>query len=80
MKIESGIAIPNKTWERESKYPIKDMKIGDSIFFPNKKYKRTSVTSAFTSYRAKHTDFAFVVRTINGKGFRIWRVPVAKKK
>lgn len=72
MKIEKGIPIPPATRGGRggggSVSPIiKQMKVGDSIFFKGKK------STGFSWVRRRHRPMVFTVRAMNG-GTRMWRI------
>jgi hypothetical protein len=76
-KIEKGIPIPE--FNTKSKYPFKDMQIGDSFFAPGKTVEQ--MQNAATTYRKK-LGYKFVCRSakgpyLNGEeeipGTRVWR-------
>ena len=70
-KIESGIPIPKGGIggkKGESKYPFKQMQIGDSFFILFKKKTFTSPCAY-----ARQTGTKFTVRKIDD-GFRVWRI------
>ena len=73
MKIEHGIEIPARTTtlKGRSKYPLADMKVGDSIFLPGN--SGTVLTQAAGNYRRRGGSGKFTVRKVRG-GYRCWRL------
>ena len=69
IKIESGIPIPPSPLKGRSKYPFKDMAIGDSFVV---KSKGRGVVAGFY-YAAKHLGMKAKVSEIDG-GYRVWRI------
>jgi hypothetical protein len=73
--IEKDIAIPESTRPsaRSSKYPLRDMEVGDSFFIPNVvtedelKKARGAIASA-----AKTTKCKTTTRPMDG-GLRVWK-------
>lgn len=72
MEIESGVPIPEaKPTGRGTKYPWKDMKVGDSLHFTNQQeYERARTASS--AYGKKH-GLKFTAR-MTLDGYRIWRI------
>ena len=78
--IESDIPIPlgspdlgvkpSPMGGRPEMYPWSKMKVGDSMFIPNRK---GSVVSTMASYRKRHHGERHTVRTVEG-GVRVWRI------
>lgn len=65
MKIDKNIKLP-------SKFPFKDMKVGDSFAVPPN-VKRPAVTVAAMRFGRKH-GMRFTVRQMPDKSFRCWRI------
>lgn len=65
MKIDKNIKLP-------SKFPFKDMKVGDSFAVPPN-VKRPAVTVAAMRFGRKH-GMRFTVRQMPNKSFRCWRI------
>lgn len=76
-KIESNVPMPEPLYWR-SKYPLRQMKIGDSFFIPGKTLKeRTRCTVAGAWFSKRNPEYKFTTRTVmeSGiKGVRVWRV------
>ena len=73
IKVEKGIPLPRSN---ASKYPWKDLEIGDSFFCPGKKISQVNATMCPIDYRGKR-KFAARTRTLeddNEEGVRIWRI------
>lgn len=66
-KIEKGVPLP-KTGDK-SKYPFKEMEVGDSVFISDKTPEQLG--GSMGSAR-KATGFRFTARRENG-GARVWR-------
>lgn len=69
--VEKGRPIPPPT---KSKYPFRDMEIGDSFWVPdgrNAEATKNNVRSAATCY-SRRNGGRFTVRRDNG-GYRVWR-------
>jgi hypothetical protein len=74
IKIETGIPIPSNI-TRKSKYPFKDMNIGDSFFITDKndpEKTRKKVSSAATMF-CSNKDYKFKTQVFD-TGVRVWRV------
>ena len=67
VKIDKNVPIPHRHNERIKKYPIADMKVGDSILINRK--SRESVY-----YQRAKTGFVFTMRKEGKDKYRIWRV------
>ena len=65
--IESDRAMPAP---RNSKYPFRSMKIGDSFFVADNSGRVRSTACVFA---ARNPDYKFSTRQENG-GYRVWRV------
>ncbi len=65
IKIEKGIPLPNR--DARSKYPFRDMKIGDSIGFESVTDARRCHVSA-TSFGKRHN------MKFRQAGNRVWRI------
>lgn len=70
-KIEKGVPVPPLRVERISKYPFKEMEIGDS-FEVNEKIEFSRVRNSLSTYSAR-SGRKFVTRKTENGG-RIWRV------
>lgn len=69
-KIETGIPIPG-FGVGSSKYPLVEMKIGDSFFVSNE--SSSGARSSCSNLSKKHKEYKFITRKETG-GCRIWRV------
>ena len=69
VKIDSDVPLPSVRKSRVSKWPFRDMEIGDSFEFPAE--KRTSV-SACCTYHSKQLGRKYATRSIDGV-YRCWR-------
>lgn len=81
-KIEKNIAIPKKKWHY-SKFPFKDMEVGDSFFVRNEdidsKYIYTTRQRIYNSYRKflQNEEQNITIRIVSDRengGVRIFRV------
>ena len=72
MKIEHGIEIPARTTtlKGQSKYPLADMKVGDSIFLPGN--SGNTLGTAAAHYLRGGGRGKFTTRKVRG-GYRCWR-------
>ena len=80
-KIEEGIKCvsPKSGKGRPSKYPWREMRIGDSFFIPNKDVTSDSMAfSAPSNFSLRNPEYKFAVRRIED-GYRIWRIAVKKE-
>ena len=74
IQLFEGIAIPETTRERQSKYPWDKLAVGASFFVPNAKLDSFST---LVSTRNKKSDAKFIVRKWTGErgvqGVMVWR-------
>jgi hypothetical protein len=73
IKIEKGVPVPSAV-TRKSKYPFKEMEIGDSFFINDKidpERTRKKVSSAATMFC--HTNDCKFKTQVFDSGVRIWR-------
>lgn len=74
MKIETGIDLPPaNTFQRQRKYPFRDMNVGDSILFTPEPLGVESKPAKAARVFAYRNGFKFAARTVDG-GVRIWRI------
>jgi len=85
LKIEKNKPIPERTYERPTKYPVRELQVGDSFFVPCGPDEQTGVRSTITS-AARRLDYKVVLRkmveavdgegdqSVNVEGIRVWRV------
>lgn len=72
MEIDKGIPIPERR-KAFSKYPFKEMEIGDSFFID----KKLTTISSVAFQATKKTGYKFSLRTVEEKkkkGTRCWRI------
>lgn len=69
-KIEKDVPVKEAS-NRASKYPFKDMEVGDS-FFVDDASLRGPIQNACRAYGARNFS-KFVTRTVSN-GFRVWRI------
>ncbi len=72
IRIEAGVAMP-EAWASKgtSKYPFKDMKVGDSFLVPEGTSRGAIQSAAY--YAGNTLSAKFVVR-VTPEGLRCWRV------
>ena len=75
-KIEKNVPVP--TFRKISRYPLRDLKVGDSFVVPVSEAKviRSAINRV---HRTTKKTFHFITRTVNGRGragkqLRVWRV------
>lgn len=77
-KIEPAIPIPPGTWGNRSRFPLHQMRIGDSFFVLDATSKPETVRNAASQFHKAHPEFHFVTRRMHDsadrKGTRVWRV------
>lgn len=80
MKIDKGIPIPGKRdcveFHNSTKYPLREMEIGDSFFVSttdtdNRRVFNT-LGSACKQFKKRHAEYNFTVRFVEN-GVRVWR-------
>jgi hypothetical protein len=79
--IEKDIAIPESTRPsaRSSKYPLRDMEVGDSFFIPNVsteeelKKARGAIASAAKTAKCKTTTRPMADEKTGVLGLRVWK-------
>lgn len=69
-KIEKGVPLTRKT--KDSTYPFKDMRVGDSFAAPLS--KRNSIAMSARYYADKNPGVKFKTRKQSDTEFRIWRI------
>lgn len=67
-KIRSDISIPNC----KSKYPFKDMEVGQSFLCPMKDQKK--IATAASKFSKAHPEYTFTIRKLNDETFACWRI------
>ena len=77
-EIEKGVSIPEVRVRNGAKYPLKEMKKGDSFAVTNTKKKeavlRNILYGAIASYRKRFPDKKFIVRKEKDHTYRVWRI------
>ena len=68
-EIEKGIAVTQPRRGRPSKYPVKEMKVGESFFVP----KATSEFQRSVSQLGRRAGVKLSSRVVDG-GVRVWRI------
>lgn len=82
MKIDKNIPIPNVCENRQgangySKYPWRDLEVGDSFAVPFLTPKSQSRITALAAYQSRARGHKYVTRVTNEAGkkmVRLWRV------
>lgn len=69
MQIDSGVAMPIG----RTKYPFREMDVGDSILFKDHNKANSARVSALRFVRMHEPAWEFRVRKVEG-GWRLWRV------
>lgn len=77
IEIEKNIPLPSVIFGRKDRYPLKHMRVGDSIFIKfdadiSPRYFRAKLSSLIGQWAKRH-NVKFTMRTIDG-GVRVWRV------
>lgn len=74
-EIDSNVPIPSpQATGRHSRYPFREMKIGDSFLVPNE-HDSVRVRSSASYFGIRNKEYRFIVRKDTG-GVRVWRVPL----
>lgn len=75
MKIESGIIRPDGGKERKTKYPFKNMNVGDSFFMEGFSHTiQKNILNAGARY-AEYNGLSWKFSTRKeGTGIRVWRI------
>ena len=71
MKIENDVPMPKAT--RSTKYPFRDMSVGESVFFDNEPNGSHSNPAISAHMLSKRDGVKFATRK-ECNGVRIWRV------
>lgn len=73
MKIEKNVPIPQRGLfhQRQSKYPFRNMEVGDSVYYAERAEAKLALASAYKHGRDK--EWAFTGRFDPTGGCRIWR-------
>lgn len=76
--IEKGVPIPEKLAVRKGRFPLREMKAGDSIGVgPTEK---TALISAAGNFRLRNPGWSYTRRNLKDGGVRIWCTAVADGK
>ncbi len=73
--IERNIPLPVRPRRPWSKYPFRDLKVGESFLVPCTRWDSDKAMNSLTSCRAnmqRKTGFKFALRK-TGNGIRVWR-------
>ena len=71
-KIEDGIPIPGQNKVRGTKYPWKELQVGQSFFVPLNG-KRAAVVQSTLNSAGKYVGMKVATRQVEG-GVRVWRI------
>jgi hypothetical protein len=71
-KIEKNIPVPPR--RGKFKYPLGQMKIGDSFFVKQEDSNNGQIRFASSYFAKRNKGYLFTVRKVEG-GFRVWRIP-----
>lgn len=69
-KIESGVPLPEERTQLAELFPIKDLKVGESLTFPLELRNKMQVRASQLKARA---SIEFTIRAIDKDNARIWR-------
>jgi len=75
IQIETGVPVPTQAL-RTSKYPFRDMVVGDSFFINDKvdvKRSQQKIAAAACMFAKKNPNYKFKTQAFPA-GVRIWRV------
>ena len=75
IKIETGVPIPDKT-TRKSKYPFRDMEVGNSFFVNEKEdvnKMQQKISAAASMFCKKNPAYKFKTQAFDA-GVRLWRI------
>lgn len=74
--IEEGIPVPGVKTVRRRKYPLNQLRVGESFLIPMEEYdkkKHNNVSSAIIVYKTMHApEKKFKTRRV-AEGVRVWR-------
>ena len=74
--IESGVSVPGA--RTHTKYPWRQMKVGDSFVASYEEVDRIRAAAAY--FATRNPEFAFTTRKVDADHVRVWRVErVAKE-
>lgn len=73
IKIEQGVPVPVNRARIGSKYPFRDMKIGDSFFLPATYAKPASVRASASYFQIRNKGYRFTAHE-QDNGIRVWRI------
>lgn len=76
MEIEKGIPLPEpfRTKKGESKYPVKDMTVGDSFVIPKDGHKSWAFVFNLITKAQKDHGIKLTTRLVDDDTRRIWRI------
>lgn len=78
IKVEKKKPIPERKAGVPSKYPFKDLKIGDSFLIPDKA-KKNGIYSSLAHFNKGRSNPIKITIRIEGVGLRVWRIANIKK-
>lgn len=75
--IQRNVPLPDSQWRAPTKYPVPDMRVGDSFFVETRDTKhQLSIRSTINSYQRRY-GMKLTCRKVKEKrkiGLRIWRI------
>lgn len=76
LKIEKGVPLPTRPAKRNTRWPWRDMEVGDSVLVENTEADPQLIYAARNSAHAYAANSTFKFRTsqIGKSQMRIWRV------
>jgi hypothetical protein len=79
LKVDKNKGIPDKKRGPggASKYPFKDLKIGDSFLIPDKT-KKNGIYSMLAAFNKKQSKPIKITIRMEEDGIRVWRIPNRK--
>jgi hypothetical protein len=77
IKVDKGKAIPKMKRGPVSKYPFKDLKVGDSFLILDKSRKNGIYSSLANFNKGRKIPIKITIRT-EGEALRVWRIANTK--
>ncbi len=78
IKVDKKKPIPERKTGLPSKYPFKELKVGDSFFIPDKA-KKNGIYACLAHFNKKKAIPIKITIRIEGEGLRVWRIANSKK-
>jgi hypothetical protein len=73
IKVDKQKPIPEKKGGPPSKYPFKELKVGDSFLIPDKSKKNGIYSSLANFNKGRKKPIKITIR-IEGNALRVWRI------